>query len=187
MLFLSKAIWFIITQTIFRFVFGHIGRRSVVNYPLQIDNGKSIAIEDHVYISQGAWLMGAAEKSSLRIMTGTAIGHFSHIIALESVVIEKSVLIADKVFITDCTHRYADIEEPVKTQGVDIIKPVTIGEGSWIGENVCICGASVGRHCVIGANSFVKKDIPDFCVAVGCPARVVKRYDFSEEKWIMVK
>lgn len=50
-----------------------------------------------------------------------------------------------------------------------------IGEGSWIGENVCVCGANIGKHCVIGANSVVTKDIPDYSVAVGCPARIIKK------------
>ena len=65
-------------------------------------------------------------------------------------------------------------------------KPVIIGEGSWIGENVCIIGASVGKHCVIGANAVVTKDIPDYCVAVGTPAKIIKKYDTKIKKWIKV-
>ena len=64
-----------------------------------------------------------------------------------------------------------------------MLKPVIIGEGSWLGENVCVCGASVGKHCVIGANSVVTRDIPDYCIAVGSPARVVKRYNFDKNTW----
>ena len=48
---------------------------------------------------------------------------------------------------------------------------------------MCILGASVGKHCVIGANSVVTKDIPDYCVAVGSPAVVVKRYNTINKKW----
>ena len=59
-----------------------------------------------------------------------------------------------------------------------------IGDDSWIGENVCIIGASIGRHCVIGANAVVTKEIPDYCVAVGNPARVIKRYDFEQKDWV---
>lgn len=58
-----------------------------------------------------------------------------------------------------------------------------IGNVAWIGENVCIIGASVGKNSVIGANSVVTRDIPDFCVAVGSPARVIKKFDFSDECW----
>ena len=49
---------------------------------------------------------------------------------------------------------------------------------------MCIIGASVGRHCVIGANAVVTKDIPDYSVAVGSPARVIKSYDFTTGKWV---
>lgn len=61
---------------------------------------------------------------------------------------------------------------------------MVIGEGSWIGENVCVIGASVGRHCVIGANAVVTKDIPDYSVAVGAPARVIKKYNFNRGAWV---
>ena len=43
----------------------------------------------------------------------------------------------------------------------------------------------IGKHCVIGANSIVNKDIPDFCVAVGCPAKIIKSY--NENEWCRFK
>ena len=45
-------------------------------------------------------------------------------------------------------------------------------------------GAKIRKHCVIGANSVVTKDIPDYCVAVGIPSKVIKRYDFEKKQWI---
>ena len=186
MLFIAKGFWFFITQTLFRFFFGHVGHKTLVNRPLQINNGKSIFLENGVYIAQYAWLHGSGNNQSLIIKNRAQIGHFAHLIAMESVTIEENVLIADKVFITDCTHNYSDLTVPIRDQSVDIIKPVIIGEGSWIGENVCICGANVGKHSVIGANSVVKTDIPDYCVAVGCPAKIVKRYDFRTQSWMKV-
>lgn len=53
---------------------------------------------------------------------------------------------------------------------------VSIGDGSYIGINAVIVGnVKIGKHCVIGANSVVTKDVPDYCVAVGSPARVIKK------------
>ncbi|WP_289818532.1 DapH/DapD/GlmU-related protein, partial [uncultured Duncaniella sp.] len=60
---------------------------------------------------------------------------------------------------------------------------VRIGEGSWLGVGVSVLGANIGRHCVIGANAVVTKDIPDYCVAAGIPARIIKRYDFDSREW----
>ena len=60
---------------------------------------------------------------------------------------------------------------------------MVIGRDSWRGENVCVLGAKIGRHCVIGANSVVTKDIPDYCIAVGIPARIIKRYCFDSQTW----
>ena len=81
------------------------------------------------------------------------------------------------MYITDCDHEYRDINVPVIDQGiVQRGQMVSIGEGSYIGINAVIVGnVKIGKHCVIGANSVVTKDVPDFCVAVGSPARVIKK------------
>jgi len=67
------------------------------------------------------------------------------------------------------------IQQPVKYKG-----EVVIGKNSWIGENVSIIGAKIGKHCVIGANSFVNSDIPDYSIAVGTPAKVIKKLNIDE-------
>lgn len=183
----KEKIWYFITQTVYSFFWGAIGKRSLIIKPLQVDGCKSIYIDNDVLIAQNAWLMGNNQKTkTLHIMSGTTIGHFAHIIALYDVTIGEDVLIADKVFISDCTHEYEDVSIPIKNQPVNKISPVEIGAGSWIGENVCILGASVGIHCIIGANSVVTSDIPNYSIAVGCPAKVVKKYDFEKKEWIKI-
>lgn len=174
-------------RTILQLGFRNVGFLSVISNPLKIVNPRSIYLGKKVYIHDYAWLY-CSDNNKHRIIVddGSVIGHFSHIVAKKKVTIGKCVLIADKVFISDCTHEYKNISIPIINQDVNVIKPVDIGDDSWLGENVCVCGASIGNHCVIGANSVVTKDIPDYCIAVGTPARVVKRYDFNEEKWIEV-
>ena len=80
-------------------------------------------------------------------------------------------------------HCFEDINTPIKNQPIKQLKIVVIGEGCWIGEHVSIIGASVGKHSVVGANSVVTHDIPDYCVAVGSPARIIKRYNFDTKQW----
>ena len=80
-------------------------------------------------------------------------------------------------------HGYEDLATPIMKQPIVQRNTVEIGEGSWLGENVCIIGSSIGKHCVIGANAVVTKDIPDYSVAVGAPAYIIKRYDEINQIW----
>lgn len=183
-----KALYYLKTTLIYARRLKKIGARTIIFDPMQIDNPKAIEIGDNTFVAHQAWLMGNpdATVATLKIGNGVRIGHFSHIIGLKHLEIENDVLLADKVYISDCEHCYEDISMPILYQPTRIIKEITIGEGSWIGENVCICGANVGKHSVIGANSVVTKDIPDYSIAVGCPAKVIKQYDFSSNKWIRI-
>lgn len=184
---IRKTIWYIISHLIYKHQFNKIGKKSMIFKPMQLDDVSSISIEDNVFIAEGAWLMGNRyKKASISIGNATTIGHFVHLIGKHSITIEDNVLIADKVFISDCSHSYLDVKKPISEQDIIEIAAVVIGSGSWIGENVCICGSTIGKHCVIGANSVVLSDIPDYCVAVGSPAKVIKKYDFIRNEWIKI-
>lgn len=180
---LKNSICYRITQYIYKRKFGDIGKKSCIYAPLRLDRVKSIYIGNGVCIHDKAWLMGGDEEKTLIIKDGTTIGHYSHIIANHHIEIGEKVLIADKVFISDCTHNYKDVHIPIIDQGIHNLNPVVIGEGTWIGEGVCILGARVGKQCVVGANAVVINDVPDYCVAVGAPAKVIKMYNAEELKW----
>lgn len=65
---------------------------------------------------------------------------------------------------------------------------IIIDSGSWIGANsIILPGVRIGKNSVIGANSIVSSDIPDYCVAVGIPAKVIKRFDIIKKEWIIEK
>lgn len=163
--------------------------KSRISSPLQLDGKNRIFIGKRVVINYKSWLAAmplTGENVELVIEDGTVIGHFAHIYATKSIRIEKKVLIADKVYISDNLHGYENPEIPIIDQPIVQKKPVIIGEGSWIGENVCIIGATIGKGCVIGANSVVTHDISDYSVAVGSPAKVIKYYDKSSKKWVNV-
>lgn len=167
--------------------FKYVGKQARLYNPLHVDGISAISIGNNTSIHEGTWLAAVpltGNEVQLVIKNGTTIGHFNHIYATKSIIIEDEVLTADKVYISDNLHGYEDVNLPVKEQPIKQCKPVVIGEGSWLGENVCVIGASVGKHCVIGANAVVTKDIPDFSVAVGIPARVIKRYNVIEKSWV---
>lgn len=167
---------------------GSFGFASYVDKPLRIDGFKNIYIGNNVYIKYKTWLASVPIKSDdvslLEIGDGSIIGNFNHIYATKEIRIGKYVLIADKVYISDNLHAYESVEIPIMNQPIRQINKVVIGDGTWIGENVCIIGASIGKNCVIGANSVVTKDIPDYCVAVGSPAKIIKYFDLDSKQWI---
>jgi acetyltransferase-like isoleucine patch superfamily enzyme len=160
---------------------------SAIIDPLRIDGSECISIHKYVTIQRQTWLYAKGladnEKPELVFNEGCAIGYFNHIAAVKSVVFGKNVLTANNVYISDNIHDYKDILRPIKSQPIKFKKAVSIGEGTWIGEHVCVIGAQIGKNCVIGANAVVTKDIPDYCVAVGVPARVVKRYNKNVHEW----
>lgn len=181
----------LIKAIIYKISLGNFGWNSKIENPLKIDGGKNIYIGFHVCISYKTWLaampLTGDKKCELIIEDGCAIGHFNHIYATKKVWLHKGVLTADKVYISDNLHGYDNPDVFIIQQPIVQCKEVEIGEGAWLGENVCVIGASIGKHCVVGANSVVTKDIPDYCVAVGSPARVIKKYDFSQKKWVRVE
>lgn len=148
--------------------------------------GKKLKIESNCTIADGAWIkvsQATGNNAELIIEEGCNIGRFNEIYATKSIVIERKVLTAERVYISDNLHGYHDVNIPIIDQPLVQNKSVRIGEGSWIGVGVAILGASIGKHCVIGANAVVTHDIPDFSVAVGIPAKVIKRYNLLSGDW----
>lgn len=163
------------------------GTNSYIIKPLIIAGHKNIIIHDNVLIAHQAWLAAYDRPDKapclLEIGSGCQVGHYSHICATSEIILEEEVLLADKVFISDHLHGYEDINRPILKQALVQKNKVRIGKGSWIGENVCILGCSVGQQSVIGANSVVTKDIPAYCIAAGNPAKIIKRFCFDTKQW----
>jgi acetyltransferase-like isoleucine patch superfamily enzyme len=164
------------------------GKNSAIINPLKISNPENIILGDNVIINQLSWLLtiniNKNHPPELKFDDGVNIGHFNHITCVNKVYIGKNVLTADKVYISDNIHGYNNINIPIKNQGVISKGEVYIDDNTWIGENVSIIGSKIGKHCIIGSNSVVTRDIPDFSVAVGAPAKVIKKYDKKKKKWI---
>ena len=137
--------------------------------------GKSnIVLDDGVTVRPYAQIWSGG--GTVRIGRGSEIGERCRISIANSLEIGEKVLLSPNVYITDCDHEYRNIDVPVIEQGiVQKGQVVSIGDGSYIGINTVIVGnVKIGKHCVIGANSVVTKDVPDYSVAVGIPARVIK-------------
>jgi acetyltransferase-like isoleucine patch superfamily enzyme len=105
------------------------------------------------------------------------IGKGSGIVGHFSIEIGDDVFTGHHVYITDANHGYEDVTVPIGKQFAPP-RPVTVGAGSWLGHGtVVLPGSVIGEHVVVGAGSVVSGELPSFSVAVGNPARVIRRYE----------
>jgi len=114
-----------------------------------------------------------------RVLIGRGSGLVGHL----SIVIEDDVWTGHNVYITDQNHGYTDSSRPISLQ-TQPERAVRIGAGSWLGHgSVVLPGVTIGRHVAVGAQSVVTKDLPDYCVAVGNPARIIRIRD-ANDQWV---
>lgn len=154
--------------------------------------GGKIHLSERVKIMPQAMLV-SLRNGIIEIGEATEISMYSRVASMGYVKIGKHVLTGPHVFIADYNHEYHDPTKPVMYQGNSFVPKengepnLIIDDGTWIGTNVVIVGnVRVGKQCVIGANSVVTKDIPDYSVAAGIPCRVIKQYDFEKKEWVRV-
>ena len=182
----NRLLYFLFTSPFYKLTLGSIGKGTKLR-KAELTGSKRIFIGSGVYINKFTWLacspLTGDAACKLLIGDGTYIGRFGHIYATSGIEIGKKVLIADKVYISDNLHGYQQIDVAIIDQTIIQANKVFIGDGAWLGENVCVIGASVGKNSVIGANSLVNKNIPDYCVAAGAPAVIIKRYNFETNCW----
>ena len=161
--------------------FSSFGENSLLSLPVRMGGMRRIRIGDRVHIGPNCWIEcfggdRVVPDVMIAIGGGTSISGFCSITAVREVIIEEKVLIARNVHISDHSHCFEDVTVPIMDQGIGKSAPVRIREGAWLGHGCVVCpGVTIGRNAVIGANSVVRDDVPDFCVAAGAPARVVRR------------
>lgn len=181
---LASRLWFRLAIAPF---LGHCGPGTAAMRLAGLEGARAIHLGRDIFIAEGAILAAVnragGTEAGLHVDDRCSLGRHNHIYATRRITIEAGVLTAANVYIADNTHSFADAGRPIRDQPVAQLAEVRIGAGSWLGQNVCVIGASVGKGCVIGANSVVLTDVPDYCVAVGAPARVVKRLDHSTGQW----
>lgn len=164
----------------------------LLRFPIDIRGKKAIDFGTKLTTGYHCRIEAYPTKKNSKVLVfgnDIQINDFVHIAAAEHVEIGNNVLIAGKVFITDINHgNYSDgiISSPnehPKNRALSS-KPVIIHDDVWIGELVSILpGVEIGKGCIIGANSVVTKSIPDFCIAAGNPAKIIKIYDEFSKKW----
>lgn len=176
---------------LYRFLFKKFGKNSCIRRPLLILNPAFISIGERVSIRDGVRLELVRSSDRrvpcLSIESDTNIEQNVHIVCHSRIRIGSRVSVTGHCSIVDVTHPYADVHEPTKIGAriKDEDSFVDIGDGSFIGfGSVILPNVRIGMQVVIGANSVVTADIPDYSVAAGAPAIVLKRYDWEKQTWI---
>ncbi|MCR5624740.1 MAG: acyltransferase [Lachnospiraceae bacterium] len=168
--------------------FGYFHWSSYIIKPMRLIGAKRIKVGKNVSILNNARMecvpVSNDQKSEILIGDGTSIEQNVHIIAGNRLVIEKNVTISAFVYIADTGHSLDNMEVDVMKQPLEI-KKTRIKEGAFIGIGARIMpGVTIGKHAVIGANSVVTKDVGDYTMVAGVPAKVLKVYDRETKEWI---
>lgn len=161
---------------------------SQVIKPLRV-TPQYIQLEEEVCVLNNARIEGVAKYNdkkynpNIHLHKGVRIQQNLHLTCANSVIIGENTAIAANVTITDIHHPYEDINTPIEAQDIEV-QFVEIGSDCKIYNNcVILPGVKIGKHVTIGANTVVNRDIPAYCVAVGSPAYIIKRYNFESQKW----
>lgn len=159
-------------------------RRAVAH---RIKLGSSIVIEKDAWLNVGAPPEESGEPVIV-IDDNCSIGARCQVSGKNCIHLERDVILSPSVLVMDHSHAYEDITVPISKQGVTEGGRIRIGQGSWIGSGaaiICTKGElTLGRNCVVGANSVVTRSFPPYSAVVGNPARVVKQFDPVKQAWV---
>jgi acetyltransferase-like isoleucine patch superfamily enzyme len=187
----KKWFWYPVANIKNRFLFGAYGKDVYIEPGVVINRPRFVHVGDHVRIKRNSSInLHPKDKKSkeclLFIGDDVIISESCFISACNRIIIEENVGISPNVMIIDNSRKLGDVSRPSKEQDLKI-GYVTIGADSWIAYGACILpNVTIGKHCIIGALSVVNRDIPAYSLAVGSPAKVVKRFDFKKREWIKV-
>lgn len=186
--FLSSTYHKLKTQIFYKPMFKSMGAKSVIKKPMFL-TPEYISVGNACYIWNDARIEAITSYANdsfnphIILEDGVSFEQRCHITVADKLVIGKNTISSFDVMITDIDHEYENLDLPVGLQPLKVTKTY-IGENCFIGSGAKIqAGTILGRHCVVGTNAVVRGTFPDYCVIVGVPARIVKRYDEVSRKW----
>ena len=170
------------TQFWYKIFFKNIGNKTKIIKPILIENPQNISIGDNVLIRNNARIESIG-NGQVVIGDNVSFEQSLHLISINSVFIGNYVTISFNVMITDVDHEYDDLNVDILSQRL-ISQKTSLGDYCFIGAGAKIqAGTVLGKQCIVGANAVVRGIFPDYCVIVGAPAKIVKRYDSTQKIW----
>lgn len=195
-----------IRQVVYKSIFRRFGRQVIIeanvrfNRPKSIDighfssicnysllncweTGSELILEDSVRLDQGFHVQ--ALGGTVKIGAGTYIGPYVCMAGPGNITIGKNCLIASHSGLYANNHNFSKVDMPINEQGLTALG-ITIGNDCWLGSGVKVMdGITIGQGSVIGAGSVVTKDIPPYSVAVGVPAKVIRKRMSEKPKQVI--
>jgi len=165
----------------------------IIRFPFDIRGRKFIKFGAGFTTGIGCRLEAyPVDNKSITINIGNdvQINDYVHITGIKHVFIGDNVLIASKVYISDSSHgSYSNDDFDSNPQMAPADRPlfakqVNIKKNVWLGEFVSVLpGVTIGEGTIVGANAVVTKDLPDYVIAIGIPAKPIKKYNFNSQRW----
>lgn len=164
----------------------------IIRFPIDIRGKKYISVAKGFTTGVGCRIEAYPKNEETTLFFGEnfQMNDYVHITAMEKVQIGNNVLLASKIYISDCSHgSYAGDENDSHPDTRPDIrplfsKPVVIEDNVWLGEFVSVLpGVTIGKGTIVGANSVVSKSLPPYVIAVGTPAKPIKKFNFETNKW----
>ena len=181
---------------VYRKLLGHVGSSCFIEKNVRMRAPQRVFLGDRVFIGEGSYIDASPPGSEIQIKNDASIsqgvvirasggkvvinemvnvGTRSIIFGPGGVEIGKNSLIAQNVELMSGLHAFKDPSTPIRFQGGEAEK-ILIGEDVWLGGHVIVLpGVTIGRGSVIGSGAVVTKDIPTYSIAVGVPAKVVRK------------
>ncbi|NCD70759.1 DapH/DapD/GlmU-related protein [Mucilaginibacter agri] len=185
------GVWRLLCSLIYTKIFYRDAR--LIRLPFDIRNKHLIAIEEGLTTGFGCRIEAVDSPGThtklLRLGKNIQMNDYVHITAGNNVTIGDNVLIASRVYISDTSHgRYGPDEYnspfDIPVARLLFFKHVIIEDNVWLGEGVCVLpGVTIGFGAIIGANAVVTKNVPAMSIAVGAPAKVIKKFDEDTGRW----
>lgn len=179
---LYKIIW-VLRAYCYRLFFKKVGSQSYLGKPLFLRGVNRISLGHKVRIFPNSRMEVHTQNGSISIRDNCSIGQNFHIISADELIIGENTLISFDVMVTNVEHDYRQIEIPVVDQPL-LIDRTFIDSGCFIGSGVKIqAGTILGKNCVVGANAVIRGHFPDYCVIVGVPGKIIKKYNLVSKVW----
>lgn len=141
---------------------------------------KGVILGNNVVVGRNAWFDISRELKGAQIIIGdgTSIGRNVVMSSCKKISIGKKCLISYNVSFLDHEHQMFDINYSPCDGGVTKGREIAVDDNCFIGAHSFIMkGVSLGKHCVVGANSVVNKSFPDYSVVAGSPAKLIRKLD----------